>query len=356
MNRLRNIFHKDLILGFKDMFILLEVAFAVIIVFVLLFLIPKDIKNEGTVFVYDASGLIENFIEDFAADKAKKEGEFFLDGREEVIEGMVENRSALGIIITQNESDKYTVELLTQPYTIQKLVRYIDLEIEDLLSVLKPPYGVYPADVYETVRIESLQWGSRDDLPFNQRLLPSILMMMVGIIGMFAMISLVGQERADLTIRAFRISPGTLLEFIISKHAVILLTGYFSFSVLYIPIMGLNGYLESLLIMVLTILMGSSIGVILGSFFKEPMAAMLWILLLTLILALPAVSLFAPIFSPDWLKIIPSYHTLFSLDAAMFPDNNRHIIWQGALVLGVINIILLPLSAFIFTKVNGKEA
>ena len=227
--------------------------------------------------------------------------------------------------------------------------------MDDFLSIFTPPAGVYPADVYETVRIASLQKGLRDILPFNKRLMPPILLMMVGIMGLFAMISLIGQERADLTIRAFRVSPAGLLEFIVSKHLVILFTGLCSFSILYLPIIGFSGYLESLVIIVLTIILGSSLGVFLGSFFKNPIGAMLWVLMLMMFLALPVISLFSPIFSPEWLKLIPSYHTLFALDAAIFPDNNSHIIWQGAAVLAVINLILFPLSAIIFNKMISKE-
>ncbi len=269
---------------------------------------------------------------------------------------MLENRSALGMIITEQTNARYQIEFLTQPYTSDHIAKDVDVEMDDFLSILTPPAGVYPLDVYETVRVTSLQWGIRDILPFNKQLMPPILLMMAGIIGLFAMVSLIGQERTDLTIRAYRVSPAGLWEFIVSKHLVILLTGLCSFSILYLPIMGFNGYLESLIVIVLTIIMGSSLGVILGSFFKNPMGAILWVLMLVMFLALPAISLFLPIFSPEWLKLIPSYHTLFALDAAIFPNNNSHIIWQGAAVLAVLNLFLFPLSVMIFNKIIQKKS
>ena len=186
--------------------------------------------------------------------------------------------------------------------------------------------------------------------------MPPILLMMVGILGLFAMVSLVGQERTDLTIRAYRITPGGLWEFLVSKNLVILLTGFISFTILYLPMIGFQGYLESLIIMILTILMGSALGAILGSFFKNPIGAMLWVLLIMIVLTLPVVSLFSPIFSPAWLKLLPFYHALFGLDAAIFPDNNSHIIWEGVLILGCIDLVLLPLSALIFSMKIRKEA
>ena len=117
-----------------------------------------------------------------------------------------------------------------------------------------------------------------------------------------------------------------------------------------------GGYLPALAIILLTVIFGSCLGVMLGAFFETPMSAMLWMLLLIVVLALPAISLFSPSFSPGWLRIIPSFHTLFGLDAAMFPDNNSHIIGQSIAVLAGLDVVLLALSTWIFGRAIRKEA
>ena len=358
MNRIGSLFKKDLLLGIKDVFVLLEVGFAVVILAMLLFVIPEDIKRDATVYIYDETGVVENFIAGTVGLKEMEErvGEFYVESREEIIEGMTEERSAIGIVIGKNAGGTYEVELLTQPYTTEAMIRYIDIDLEDLLALISPPYDFYPPEVHESVRVESLQEGLKDDLPFNQRILPAVLMMMVGVLGLFIMISLIGQERAEATVRAFRISPASMWEFILSKHLLLLALGFTTFSILYLPIIGFGGYLPALLIILLTILLGSSIGVILGGIFDSPMSSMLWVVLLLLVLSLPAISLFSPVFSPKWLKLIPSYHTLFGLDAAMFPDNNRQVIGQSIAVLAAIDVVLVPASAWIFTRLVGKEA
>lgn len=358
MKRIGYLLKKDMILGIKDIFILLEIIFAVFIMLLLLFLIPEDIKIEGTVYIYDKPGIVEQFVENSIGleEMEKQRGEFYVDSREELIAGMEENRSALGLILDQTPDGTYSIELLTQPYTSEWIVRYIEMEMEDLMSILHPPYGAYPMDVYESLRITSLQWGLRDELPFNQRVLPPIIFMMVGVMGMFAMVSLIGQERTDLTLRAYRVAPGSLMEFIASKHLVIIITSMICFSILYLPMMGFRGFLPAMLITFLTVVMGSTVGIILGSFFRNPMSAMLWIMLMLIVLALPVISLFSPIFSPFWLQLIPSFHTVFGLDAAMFPDNNSHMIWRGVIILAIIDVIMLPLSTGIFSRKIGKEA
>ncbi len=355
MKRVLGLLKKDITLGIKDMFILMEVGFAVVFLFVLLFIVPEDIRTEAMVYIYDESEIVEKFVTTINPD-TEDMGEYFVDSREELIEGMEEDRLAIGMIIKGPDGDgKYKVELLKQPYTKEALVKYIEVEMEDLISIIKPPQGVYPMDVYDSYEIEALNYGKEDEVPFNKRILPPVLLFMVGIMGLFAMVSLTTQEKSEATIRVYRITPANMWLFLTSKYLMVLLTGIISFSILYIPTMGFSGYFESLLVMLLTVIFGSTVGVILAGFFDNVMTSILWVMLLMIVLALPAVSLLSPIFSPAWLKIIPTYHTLFAIDAAMFPADNSHLIWQGALILAIIDVVLFIVSGLIFKTTAKKE-
>ena len=358
MSRLGSLFRKNLILGIKDVFVLLEVGFAVVIVCMLLFVIPEEIKREAVVYIYDETELVQSFIENSVGLEEMEEmgGEFYVDSRDELIQGMVDEKTAVGLIIQSGGDGTYDVELLTQPYTTEAMVRYIEIDLEDLVALIAPPYDFYPAEVRESVRVEALQYGLRDEIPFNKMLLPTIAMFMVGIMGMFIMISLIGQERSEDTIKAFRVSPAGLGMFLLSKHLILLAIGTVTFSIIYLPMLGFAGYLQGLLIIWLSIIFGSCIGTFLGSIYDTPMNAMIWVLLLMIVLALPSVSLMAPTFSPWWLRLIPTYHTLFALDAAMFPDGNANIIWQSAAILGGLDVVLLGLSFWLFGVMIRKEA
>lgn len=358
MNRVGVLFRKDLILGIKDVFVILEIAFSIFILLLLMFLVPEDIDREAAIYIHDDSGILEEFIDQtIGLDKMEKDnGEFFVDSREALIEGMREDKAAMGLVVSGGDGGTYNVEFLTQPYTTEAMITFVDMEMEDLFSLITPPYNHYPPEVLKSVRITALQEGLRDEIPFNQRLLPAVIMLMVGIIGLFIMISLIGQERVEGTIRAYRVTPASLRQFLASKHLLLLALGCTTFSIIYVPMLGFNGYLQSLMVIILTIIFGSSLGVLLGSIFDSPMSSMLWVLLLMIVLSLPAISLFAPAFSPDWLKIIPSYYTLFGLDAAMFPDNNSNIIWQSAGTLAALDVLLLFLSNRLFVRLITREA
>ena len=347
-----------MLLGIKDVFVILEIVFAVVIMLMLLFVFPKDIEKEAMVYIYDETGLVQNIIDQYSEDMEMDfDLDMFVDNREDMIAGITKNKNAMGVIISYGDETLYKTEMLIQPYTTDAMMKFVETEMEDMLSMLHPPFGTYPLDVYNSVRITSLQEGLRDELPFNKRMLPPILMIMVGVMGLFAMVSLIGQERSDATIRAFRVTPTGMWGFLLSKHLMLLAVSCITFSILYLPVMGtFEGYLASLVLILLTVIFGSTLGIILGTYMESPMSSIGFVILLMLILSLPAISLFAPVFSPAWMKFIPSYYTLFGLDAAMFPDNNSHIVWQSVALLGTIDAVLVILSAWVFSIRIRKES
>jgi hypothetical protein len=356
MKKLGNLLRKDIVLGIKDVFLLLEIVFSVVFMLVLLFLIPEDIRTEGHVYIWDRTGIIEEFVTDYVPDPGQSLGEYFVYNREDLITGITDDRNAVGLIINAAGQERYEVEMLSQPYTKDSLARFIEADMEDLMNILHPPMGRYPADVYSSVRIEAFQRGVDEVQPFNQRLLAPVIVFNIGLIGLFAMVSLIGQERMDSTLRAYRLTPSSLGLFLLSKNIVITGVSILNFSILYLPIMGFSGYLEALSVMVVTVIAMSSIGVALATFYQGPLEAIGWVFVLMLIFALPGVSLLNPVFSPGWLQAIPTFHSLFGLDAAMFPDNNTELIWRSVGILALLSAVLVPLTGVLFTSRIQKEA
>ncbi|MEA1877488.1 MAG: ABC transporter permease [Bacteroidota bacterium] len=355
MSKLKYLYKKDMILGFKDVWILLELGAAVLITAMLLFVVPKEIKRELPIYIQDNTGVFKLMADQIGGEENKKGGQLFVDSREELVEGMRKNKSAFGMIISQRDSNKFHIELMTQPYSSDAMVEYFEVQMTDVFTMIAEPEGSYSPEIFNKVEVKALNNQVRDDIPFNQRMIPLILMFIVGFMGLFTMISLIGQERSDQTIRAYKVTPSSLLTLLTSKHLMLLTVGFITFSIVYLPSAGISGYLLALLVIIPTILIGSSLGVILGSFFDNPMSAIGWVFLFMMIFGLPGVSLFAPVFSPEWLKFIPSYYTLFGLDAAIFPDGYSNVLWISVGVLFGMSAVLLPLSSWIFTRKLRKE-
>lgn len=355
MSKLSNLYKKDMILGFKDVWILLEFGAAVLITAMLLFIVPKEIKRETSIFIQDNTGVLKLMVDQMGGEESKKGGQLFVDSREELVEGMRKNKTAFGMIISPRDNNKFHIELMTQPYSSDAMVEFLEVQMTDVFTMIAAPGGSYSPEIFNKVELRALQDQVKDEIPFNQRMIPLILMFIVGFMGLFTMISLIGQERSDQTIRAFKVTPTSLLTLLTSKHLMLLTVGFITFSIVYLPSVGFSGFLLALLVIIPTILIGSSIGVMLGSFFDNPMSAIGWVFLFMMIFGLPAVSLFAPVFSPEWLKFIPSYYTLFGLDSAIFPDGYSNVLWISIGVLFGISAVLLPLSSWIFTRKLRKE-
>lgn len=350
-----NLYKKDMILGFKDVWILLEFGAALLITALLLFVVPKDVSRESKVFILDETGIFELMATQIEEEEDEKGPQVFVETRDEVIRGMKKNRSAFGMIISPNTPGKFKIELLTQPYSSDAIINFFEVQLTDVFTMIASPGSSYSTEVLQKVEVRALDERIRDEIPFNQRMVPIILMFIVGFMGLFTMISLIGQERTDQTIRAYKVTPSSLLTLLLSKHLMLLTVGIITFSIVFLPTVGFSGYLQALLVILPTILIGSAIGVMLGSFFDNPMSAVGWVFLFMIVFGLPGVSLFAPVFSPDWLKIIPSYYTLFGLDAAIFPDGYSNSLWISVGILFAITAVLMPLSSWIFTRKIRKE-
>ncbi len=354
MSKLTNLYKKDVILGFKDVWIILELAASVLIAAMLIFVVPKDINRETAIYIQDQTGAFELLINRMGGEEANKGGQQFVETRDELVEGMRKNKTAFGMIISPRAENKFNIELLTQPSASEAMVEFLEVQMTDVFTMIAAK-GSYPQDVFNMVEVTALQEEARDEMPFNKRLVPIILVFIVGMMGLFTMISLIGQERSDQTIRAYKVTPASLLTLLTSKHLMLLTVGLITFSVLFLTTIGFSGYLSGLLIIIPTIMIGSAIGVMLGSFFDNPMSAMGWVFLFMILLGLPMVSLFSPVFSPEWLKYIPTYYTLFGLDAAIFPDEYSNVLWISVIVLFATAAVLIPLSAWIFTRKLRKE-
>ncbi|NBC30506.1 MAG: hypothetical protein GVY29_11030, partial [Spirochaetes bacterium] len=99
MKRFLAMLQKDMVLGVKDIFVLMEIGFAVFMVALLVLVVPEEIDTETTAFIYDQTGMIERVAETVDVEETDALGDFIVDSREAVVQGMADNRSAVGVII-----------------------------------------------------------------------------------------------------------------------------------------------------------------------------------------------------------------------------------------------------------------
>jgi len=69
MSKLSNLYKKDIILGFKDIWILLELGAALMITAMLLFVIPENINQESSIYIQDKTGIFELMVKQMSGEK-----------------------------------------------------------------------------------------------------------------------------------------------------------------------------------------------------------------------------------------------------------------------------------------------
>ena len=143
MSKLSNLYKKDIILGFKDVWILLEFGAAILITAMLMFIVPKEIKRESSIFIQDNTGVFKHMVDQMGGEESEKGGQLFVESREELIEGMRKNKTAFGMIISPRDNNKFHIELMTQPYSSDAVVEFLEVRMTDVFSMIAVPGGSY---------------------------------------------------------------------------------------------------------------------------------------------------------------------------------------------------------------------
>lgn len=189
-----------------------------------------------------------------------------------------------------------------------------DQAVAALVSQLTPPPEGLPPITVQALR-QSQRTGAQ-----NLRLTPMFVSFEAVVLGfLMAAILLLG-EKQEGTLRAYRVSPGGALAYVLSKSLLFTLVGTIYALLMVVTTVGLAfNWGQFILLTVLGCMLYTLLGLSLAIFFQDISG---WFFLATLILALnmlPMVSFAAPSFSPGWMQLIPSYGGLFAYEEILFP-------------------------------------
>lgn len=176
------------------------------------------------------------------------------------------------------------------------------------------------------VSVEEIQLGKANTATWSQRLLPLILIMAIVLSGLFVPASSLVDEKQKGTLTALTATPASLLDVYLAKTFF----GVILSSVMAVVILTLNASLSGqagllLLVIILSGLLSSVTGVILGSASRDMETFMGIIKALGLVLYAPGLLRIFPQV-PDWIgRIFPTYYIMNPLieitqNAAGFAD------------------------------------
>ena len=322
VRRYLHLVHKEALVAYRNYLVFVVLFLALVYALIMRLAVPADTSVEPHLYLAMPSGvdpawapLLEDAAAGTAEDAAEAEGEAgqvrVLATREEVLAAMEEDQNSVGLILgVAPEGGRPEVEMIFQGHEAPAVRRLLRLSIEERLS---PSYT-------QPVRVETLEAGAETaPVPFNQSLLPLFLLSEAALVGLFLVAALVFIEKSEGTFRAYRVSPGGIVELLASKVTVMVGLGLLLTVLLTPAVVGTRAnYPQTLALVALGGAFGAALGLAVASFFDSITGFSVWMLALTLPLTLPMLSYLMPSFSPAYIRALPTYPLLFGLRRTVF--------------------------------------
>ena len=334
-------FLKDMRLATRGFYFYLELGFALIFVAVLVFVVPENFDSSVSVYAHlDLEGAHRTVAEESLAQEGYDVT--LLDSREAVESELADNRSSVGLVISQ-EGGRVVYDYILQGYENEKFRNIIKTTIEAGFARNIPGYQ----DAATVVTLEQ----DAEKLSDRLNILPVFLGLNAAFMGLFIIASYIFLDKDEGTIRAFAVTPATVPQYLMSKMGVMLVAGLMSGLVATIFIAGTKAhYLHLIVLLIACNAFGSALGLFIASFFNTMVKAMGWLYLSVIVLAFAAVSYYMPAFSPIVIRILPSYPMLFAFRETLYDVSNLSYIYYNVLGFTGAAIVFFLLANWRFKK------
>lgn len=349
---------RELTLLSRSIYFYVEIATTVIFLAVLLFLLPEHLDTRVTEYYWfnadaaDAAAMesgyfgntdelvrddptlkvdgVEKTVRRYTSDQKYA---VVVDSREDLI-ALAEQTGDAGVAINHpSRSDKAFTYYL-QGYETDRYKSYAALIAGgDLMAV---------ADAAEHQPVRALE---QNPVVLNDRqsALPLMLTLNCVLMGILVAAAYIVEDKKTNTIKALRVVPASIMDYLLAKVGAVLLTSLVSCLILAIPVMG---GMPNYPLLLLTVLCGgfftAAVGALIASFYSDMGKAFAAVYLVLMVLLVPAIAGLLPGWDPWWLRLIPSYFALQSMQDAL---TNRHALsvlltCGGYLAAGALVLLL----------------
>lgn len=347
--RLWALWRCDLRLNWRNGFVLVTVAVALVYAALLLGLVPEQANVKPMVYLLDETAdqrYLRFALEQAASDAAKVTA---VSDEAALQAALTDDRYGVGVALRDVPAPSALrhARLYFQAYHHQQVQKLAALALEEQLRQV---YGL-PSEGVVDVRTTYLRSADLPAVSFRDALAPLLLFSDPALIGLVFIGVLIFVAKDEGALRAYLVTPGRTWEYLLSK-ALGLATLAVLFALILAPLtLGLRPHYGHLLaLMVASGLFSSLLGAWIAVRFDNLSQFLFPAVGMVLLLGLPGVSYFAPSFSPWWLRIIPTYSLIFGLREAAFPTGDPWIVWRGVLILLACSAAMLPLVSRAFDR------
>lgn len=318
-------FLKELKLSSKGFYFYVELIMAAIIILVLLVFIPEEPNRVQDSYLMldlpdtmremaldqmlqeDVDGQIayETFEMDddeFEVPVYESETErIYLFDDVKTLETMTEkDRPTFGVRLTYDEDNMNIVkEFFLQGYESERFVNLYKLvNVVDEATMMA---------IIDDVEVRDLG-EAPVDLNNREVALPSLLAFNGSLMGMFIIAAYIFLDKQEGTIKAYAVTASKVWHYLMSKVLVMTTVTIITTFVITLAVRGFKAnYLMLLILLLTSSFFGSSIGLVVASFYDNMTKSFAAIYTLMMLFMLPAIAYFIPSWEPLWIKFIPTY-------------------------------------------------
>ncbi|MBG0787324.1 MAG: ABC transporter permease [Anaerolineaceae bacterium] len=324
IRKFTNMIAQDFLLTFRSGHIYVILAMAAIIL-ILVFALPVEINTDAQEYFYDASeaGIFGQYLVTLGA-----EPDMLLASEADLNSTLAESQRALGVIFRGSLTDP-EFEIIVQGNISQENINLLEKTLDTIIQSLQGTYQ--PTEAELTILNEN-----SEPIPLNKNMIPIFMSFEVILLGFLIGAVLIFQSKQEGTIRAYRVSPGGTLIFILSKVLL-----YDVISLIYGLVVSLiafgtaPNYLQLSLLIIGASTLLTLVGLAIAVFFTNISEWFFAGATLLIVAMLPMLSYAMPVFSPAFITWIPTYEIIFGFRNVLFEMGSAAALNQTFLILGV---------------------
>ncbi len=355
-------FVKELIIASRGFYFYVEIFMAVILLFVLLFVVPENFNSKQEEYLYlefPMTAVEENYL-DALGDLDGKPEAVIIKAEKEEISALLYETEETKIYILESEEDMVllaeaehkigaSVVMDADDYEMHYTYYIQGNETEKFKDLLLIVHGEDDKELYkaaEDQKVVALTDGNIG-LTDRENLLPVFLAFNGAMMGVFVIAAYIFLDKKEGVIKAYAVTPSPVWKYLLSKVMVLTVTMLVTSLVIAVPIMGMRiNYLLIIALLITSGLFISGIGLVITGYYDDMVKSFGAMYVLMIAMMLPALAYFMPSWNPLWLKIIPSYYIVFGFKEIFIQGNVGFVL--------LISLGYLTGSVLLFAWANAR--
>lgn len=364
--KLWNSFVKELILSSRSFYFYVELLMAVLLLFLLLFVIPDTFDSKADEYIYwdipeaatefvagehlvdDEDGLVETVEYELEGEtivatlyETDRKRMYVIDDEASTI-ALADREGDLAAIVHMDEQGAVTYTYFLQGYETERLVNlYLVAHNEDV-SIMQAAVDAQDVRALET---------DHTVLTDKENIIPSLLVFNGSLLGLFMIASYVFLDKKEGVIKAYAVTASAVWQYLLSKAGVVAFTSTIASLVVVAPVMGLQPNYPLMVLFLLTSgFFASALGLVLTSYYDNITQAFGALYMIIIVMALPNIAYFIPSWSPSWMQAIPTYYMLESFKEIILPNSDVSYVLMTSLGFTLVGAVL-----FLFANMRFKQ-